>query len=46
MFTIALLLILFVLVDYLLEALENRFTPEELAEMGICLDGSLVIETH
>lgn len=44
MFTFALLLILFILVDFLLESLENLFTAEELAEMGVCLDGSMAIE--
>jgi hypothetical protein len=41
MFTFALVLILFALVDFLLESLKDRFSPEELIEMGINLEGSL-----
>jgi hypothetical protein len=44
MFTIALVLILFILVDFLLESLEKHFSPEDLIDMGIRLDGSLVAE--
>jgi hypothetical protein len=46
MFAFAFVLILFVLVDFLLESFENLFSPEELTEMGICLDGSLAVETR
>jgi hypothetical protein len=46
MFTFALVLILFVLVDFLLESLEDLFSPEELIEMGIHLEGSLAVVTH
>ena len=46
MLTFALLLILFILVDFLLESLENNYTPEELAEMGISLDSSLAVESR
>jgi hypothetical protein len=44
MFTFALILILFALVDFLLESLENLFTAEELTEMGICLEDSYALE--
>ena len=44
MFTIVLVLILFILVDILLESLEKQFSPEDLIDMGIRLDGSLVAE--
>jgi hypothetical protein len=46
MFTFALVLILFILVDFLLESIENHFSPEELTEMGIRLDSSLAAETR
>jgi hypothetical protein len=46
MITFALILILFVLLDFLLESLEDRFSPEELIEMGIHLEGSLAVGTR
>ena len=44
MFAITLVLMLFLLVDFLLESLENYFSPEELIEMGIQLDGLPALE--
>lgn len=46
MFTFTLALILFILVDFLLECLENRLSHEELIEMGIYLDGPLAVESR
>jgi len=46
MFTFAFVLILFVMVDFLLESLEKFLSPEELIDMGICLEGSLAEETR
>jgi hypothetical protein len=46
MFTIALVLIPFVLVDLLLESLENHFSAEDLIEMGIQLDGTSAVESR
>jgi len=46
MFTFAIVLMLFAIVDSFLMNLEKLFTPEELIDMGIRLDNSFSTETR